>query len=544
MVKITGSVTPSEVHGSGTDEHAQVQELLNSASWQDRLEKARLKRLQVLADRGEPTARPSTPEGMNLPASDRARDLAAMSLRSQRGRHGDRPRPAKAAPEKPAPPTASLPAAQPALASSRSTAPAVSADAVVAKLHHARAAVIASLPPVELPQVPPPSREAALRAEIIGVDAIVRAEMPVADFVDLGARAKLRKRILAGVIGGAFAVGLGLGFGVKPFLPAAVPEPGAETVATAAPAIAVASSQPAAAVPPPTVAAVPPAAALAEPEAEPPQVTFALADADALAAQATAWSPLPSISHVVDLSTSTIPRPSVPAVPQADTVARAAEQTAILPAVLASAPARIAAVAPETPGAAPLAETALDPVLRNPPEPTAAMPAPEAAFLPPEPAPAAPVAPVILATISVFAPASLEDSALASVESDLSAAGHPAGRTTRVDFTVSATHVRYYHAEDAALARAVAADMGGRARDFTTSDSNSPPGTIELWLAGTSASTPKPAPPVKAHRAPKKTAAKAPAAAPKPAPPPMTKAQQVEALRSSLIERLKTADAP
>lgn len=52
----------------------------------------------------------------------------------------------------------------------------------------------------------------------------------------------------------------------------------------------------------------------------------------------------------------------------------------------------------------------------------------------------------------------------------------------RERFRVSATHVRYYSRDNAALAKTIAADLGAEARDFSRAASNS--SRIEIWIAG------------------------------------------------------------
>ena len=50
--------------------------------------------------------------------------------------------------------------------------------------------------------------------------------------------------------------------------------------------------------------------------------------------------------------------------------------------------------------------------------------------------------------------------------------------------TIGDTHLRYYHAEDAAAADALAAEIGASARDFTSYTPRPDPGLIEVWVAG------------------------------------------------------------
>jgi hypothetical protein len=120
---------------------------------------------------------------------------------------------------------------------------------------------------------------------------------------------------------------------------------------------------------------------------------------------------------------------------------------------------------------------------------------------------AAPPAP--LAIVKLLAPMRLADDEVAARAEDLRAAGYELGDPTRVDFTISATHVRYYHEADREAAQTLAARFDGEARDFILSPSETPGGTVELWLQGKSPKVvaAKPARTTnRATAAPKKTA--------------------------------------
>ena len=54
--------------------------------------------------------------------------------------------------------------------------------------------------------------------------------------------------------------------------------------------------------------------------------------------------------------------------------------------------------------------------------------------------------------------------------------------------TIRSTHIRYFHAEDAALAKTAAAALGAQARDFTSYSPAPPVGQLEIWIAGRGAS--------------------------------------------------------
>lgn len=59
--------------------------------------------------------------------------------------------------------------------------------------------------------------------------------------------------------------------------------------------------------------------------------------------------------------------------------------------------------------------------------------------------------------------------------------------TARVNFKISQDNVRFFHPEDAPMANAVAERLGALARDFTDFSPKPPLGTVEVWIAGTSA---------------------------------------------------------
>ncbi len=59
----------------------------------------------------------------------------------------------------------------------------------------------------------------------------------------------------------------------------------------------------------------------------------------------------------------------------------------------------------------------------------------------------------------------------------------------RVNYRITKNQVRYYDAPSAAMANRLAAEIGAVPRDFTRSDVNPPPGTLEIYLAGEAAKT-------------------------------------------------------
>lgn len=100
------------------------------------------------------------------------------------------------------------------------------------------------------------------------------------------------------------------------------------------------------------------------------------------------------------------------------------------------------------------------------------------------PLPAPPAARVDTSQVVVLAPPTVGEAA----RNDIAALVHEAGwqaETTRTSpFTVSKTHVRYYHADDRAAAQKLAALFSAGARDFTDVRPSPPTGMVELWLAG------------------------------------------------------------
>lgn len=83
-----------------------------------------------------------------------------------------------------------------------------------------------------------------------------------------------------------------------------------------------------------------------------------------------------------------------------------------------------------------------------------------------------------------FAPTNVSDERIAGNTELLSSTGFPVASVNRVDFKVSRNHVRYYDRSDEKVARAIAAEIGGPARDFTSLRNAPPPGQVEIWLQG------------------------------------------------------------
>ncbi|MGR3341701.1 MAG: hypothetical protein ACU0DI_00450 [Paracoccaceae bacterium] len=89
--------------------------------------------------------------------------------------------------------------------------------------------------------------------------------------------------------------------------------------------------------------------------------------------------------------------------------------------------------------------------------------------------------------VSVHAPQSWADGKLSELMAALRATGYSIRSPVRVRLKISRDNVRYFHASDAEAARALAAVVGGQARDFTNYAPLPPVGRVEIWLAGTSA---------------------------------------------------------
>lgn len=88
------------------------------------------------------------------------------------------------------------------------------------------------------------------------------------------------------------------------------------------------------------------------------------------------------------------------------------------------------------------------------------------------------------AAFRLYAPNQLSEDAVAAVVADLKNTGHELSGTARVGYRVSQSNVRFYHQQDAAQAAALAEAAGALLRDFTGSNSKTPSGVVELYLAG------------------------------------------------------------
>lgn len=228
----------------------------------------------------------------------------------------------------------------------------------------------------------------------------------------------------------------------------------------------------------------------------PPTVTSVLVSATGLPGLPPSDPGIPKIQPVASLADlSGLPRKPAPAVadlphlPDTGPALRPALQVSVPDLSFASAPEKLtmlpASFARPTPqkGRA-AAETRLPdpaPSAAEPPPgpPQATLPDPITAALP-----SVPPGAIGPQRINVMAPETVGAAELTSRIDSLQDAGFPLGETDRVSFKVRESHVRFYHDGDKALAEALAAQIDGEARDFTTSDISPPDGQIELWLEG------------------------------------------------------------
>ena len=117
----------------------------------------------------------------------------------------------------------------------------------------------------------------------------------------------------------------------------------------------------------------------------------------------------------------------------------------------------------------------------------------------------------------------MADADVEDVVAALTETGFTVSDPARVTFRISSNHVRFYHAADAEAAAALAAEIGGPARDFTTFSPAPPEGLIEVWLAGSTSGA----------VAKTTTTRKKPRA-------PVSEEAQIQALRDRLIQQLRS----
>lgn len=385
--------------------------------------------------------------------------------------------------------------------------------------------------PLRPPVMPPPVTPRPEPKPVLAPTAVA-AELPPARFQPLAPAESLvvvpakptRKRLQvaagfgAGLILGAAAAIVGLVLrdagpaGVAPTpapvvsVPVSVAQ--APSVATAAPDLAALSAAvealpalgPSAPRPLPVLLArpAPPEAADAAPRGIRSGPFLAGAGPLALEAPAAALQPPPARPTHLELVVGRRPA-AVPAAPPAPADALPSGTAAPPPrprvgagteglAALAPVDAAITAAAALTGWAAPLPGRLTAPRILAGDTPLAAQPLPTAYSAPEVPVERPPAVSLIPGPVILHAPASVADAELAEAVSRLGAAGVPLGEPSRVDFTVSESNVRYFHATDAEAAAAVAEAIGARLRDFTSFAPAPPAGTIEVWLAGKGAS--------------------------------------------------------
>jgi hypothetical protein len=176
-----------------------------------------------------------------------------------------------------------------------------------------------------------------------------------------------------------------------------------------------------------------------------------------------------------------------------------------IPAALMSPPALGSASGPERALALPTALQATAGPVPGPLATPDADPAPDEnlAAPPPQPAPQPTQQVARFVGLAIHLHSADADPAPAeTVLATLSAAGVAVADHDTVGFKVSASHLRYYRAEDAEAAADLAQVLQIEARDFTSRADPPPPGFVEIWLAGTGAGAAAPAPVKKKKRAP------------------------------------------
>ena len=474
---------------SGGDDHAAVQNMLNSEAWQARLDKARVEREKILAERALKSP-PSNPF-----ASGQPRHLTQLL----------QPKP------------------DVFKALETEVLPSDPADTDLAEIEFAKPArpLIRAVPdqprlPALLPQIMPP----AVVVPIVSPEPV---------------RRKGSARMIAG-----FALGLIAGVGATSFIATRGPEPAAKVeqsaVTAAEPAPLVAAAPAGNTAPSPAVLAVAEPVAVVQPTASstPPAAPMVDLGAGLLGGVGPVQPDIPAIANVVTVAAAYPPTPLG---------ATASVDHPPLPISLpaprpdpASLPLAFAATGTEDWGAA-----ALPVVLGSPSQstPTAALAAPVADGAPePLASPAALVLEIASADvtqtlvapqrISIFAPPSLTDTDAQATATMLQTAGFNVADPGRVSLTVRSDQVRFYHEEDRATAMLLADKVAGLARDFTGADNRPPMGTVELWLKGTAASAPA-AKPVKHHKA-----ARAPRVA--------AQDPQIRILRDQIVRQLQNGD--
>jgi len=88
--------------------------------------------------------------------------------------------------------------------------------------------------------------------------------------------------------------------------------------------------------------------------------------------------------------------------------------------------------------------------------------------------------------IWIFAPSSVGEDVLDTTQSVAERLNFSVQAVNRVTYRISRSQVRYYDPDSADAAERLAAEIDAFPRDFTTSNVNARPGTLEIYLAGRS----------------------------------------------------------
>jgi hypothetical protein len=129
--------------------------------------------------------------------------------------------------------------------------------------------------------------------------------------------------------------------------------------------------------------------------------------------------------------------------------------------------------------------------------------------------------------VRVAVPGTVPDPDVEALVGVLQDVGLGDGRFTRVNFTVTETHVRYYLPEDAEAAATLGEIIGAEVRDHTSFRPRPPDGTLEIYIAGESSAAPPRA------SAPQRSAAPQRAQAPAPE-------DEMTRMRNNILNRLRS----
>lgn len=336
-----------------------------------------------------------------------------------------------------------------------------------------------------------PSREALAPGSFATATAWAAPDHPAPPDPPSGARPR-RPRAAWTALAVAFTAGIGVAL-ITPTLlsPAAGPVP-SSTAAPAPAPVDVVAGDPSPPAPFRTAAgAAPPTATstLAAVSSAAPELAAVSAAAPAAADVSAISPPLPDAPSLI--ASLADPRPAATAPPaapiSAPTPAAAGASADPSPAAPANVPAPAAAPSPS-------ADPAATPAIPAGPvaEPRLFVPAHRP--LPrPQPAQATSPAPVLPgadgAQVFVHAPSGVPETEVTAALAGLRAQGVTVAAPISIDFAISRSHARYYHAEDAGRAGVIAAALPAaegpaEARDFTDHAPLPDPGTVEVWIAG------------------------------------------------------------